>query len=147
MLTQDDAEKLMGVLKKIIDPQLFRFPDTGGAELDIVSKDERESFPTNINRGQKNPSKTSYNLRYKSPENPVIYRLDINGSKHRNPDGQEIPCPHLHIYRENHEDTWAIPAPGDIARSTKPAEALIDFLRFCNIMNTSAIAIDGDLFE
>jgi hypothetical protein len=147
MLSQENADKLKAILKMILDPQLFRFPEIGGAALNVVSEDKRELFQTDIYRGQKNPSKSSYNLRYKSSENTIIYRLDINGPNHRNPDYKEIPCPHLHIYRENYEDAWAIPAPDEIAKSNKPAEALIAFLRYCRIQNTSAIAVDGDLFE
>jgi hypothetical protein len=43
----------------------------------------------------------------------VLYRLDIAGAPHRNLDGEKIPCPHLHFYREGYGAKWAIPAPLD----------------------------------
>jgi hypothetical protein len=43
----------------------------------------------------------------------ILYRLDIDGAPHRNPDDQEVPCPHLHVYREGFGDKWATPAPTD----------------------------------
>lgn len=147
MLSQENAEKLMRIFKKILDPHLFQFPETGRASIEIVSIDERASFRSDINRGRIKPSKASFNMIYKSPESPVIYRLDINGPDHKNPDDVEIPCPHLHIYRENYGDAWAIPAPDEIVNSNNPAEVLIDFLHYCRIQNTSAIAVNGDLFE
>jgi hypothetical protein len=37
-------------------------------------------------------------------------RLDLDGPPHRNPDDEEIPWPHLHVYREGYGDKWASPA-------------------------------------
>ncbi len=34
ILSQENAEKLMAILKMILDPQFFRFPEIGGAVLD-----------------------------------------------------------------------------------------------------------------
>jgi len=61
-------------------------------------------------------------------------RLDLDGPPHRNPDGSEIPCPHLHVYREGYGDKWAIPAPAD--RYTAALDLFSTFQTFmahCNI--------------
>jgi hypothetical protein len=66
----------------------------------------------------------------------VLMRLDLDGSPHRNPDGTEVPCPHLHVYREGYGDKWAVPAPAD--RYTNPLDLLSTFEAFmtqCNIRN------------
>jgi len=147
MLSQEDAEKLMKILKKIKDPDLFVFPDVGGVDLVVTCEKGKNFFPMFIHRGTKNPSKASYNLRHKSKDNPILYRLDINCPPHTNPDDEVIKGAHLHIYREGDNDAWAIPAPPELSKTDIPSEALIDFLRFCNIMNTEALAVGGDLFE
>jgi len=67
-------------------------------------------------------------------------RLDLDGPAHRNPDGLEIPCPHLHIYREGLGDKWAIPAPID--RYTNAVDLLSTleaFMQQCNITDPPKI--------
>ncbi len=63
----------------------------------------------------------------------ILMRLDLD-PPHRNPDGEEIPCPHLRIYREGHVDKWAIPAPVD--KHTDSSDIFLKFEAFmqhCNI--------------
>jgi hypothetical protein len=61
-------------------------------------------------------------------------RLDLDGPPHRNPDNVEIPCPHLHIYREGYGDKWAVPAPADRYTNTLDVFATFDtFMTHCNI--------------
>lgn len=64
----------------------------------------------------------------------VLVRLDLGGAPHRNPDDEEIPAPHLHVYREGYGHKWAIPVPPDRFRSPDDVwVTLEDFLRFCNV--------------
>ena len=70
----------------------------------------------------------------------ILARLDLGGPPHRNPDGAEIPCPHLHIYREGFGDKWAsilpserFPDPSDLWRT------LQDFIQFCNITDENVV--------
>lgn len=65
----------------------------------------------------------------------VLVRLDLNGAPHRNPDESELPCPHLHLYREGFGDKWAIPAPiADFPNPTDLWQSLSDFMRYCHIV-------------
>ena len=74
-----------------------------------------------------------------------LARVDIAGAPHRNPDGEEIPCPHLHVYREGYGDKWAIRVPAATFPNVHDSWLLLgDFLRFCNV--TLAPHIDRDLF-
>lgn len=64
-----------------------------------------------------------------------FFSKHLAGPPHRNPDGQEIPCPHLHLYREGFADKWAqaidpqvFQNPGDLW------ETLQDFMDFCRVV-------------
>jgi MoaA/NifB/PqqE/SkfB family radical SAM enzyme len=63
-------------------------------------------------------------------------RLDIDGAPHRNPDGELIPCPHLHIYRENFGDKWAYPLPqGKFRNLSDLFRTFEDFMAECNVVD------------
>lgn len=65
----------------------------------------------------------------------VLMRLDFGGAPHRNPDGDEIDSPHLHIYREGFGDKWAMPVPAEAFRDlTNPWQTPDDFMRYCSIV-------------
>ena len=73
-------------------------------------------------------------------------RLDLDGPPHRNPDGEEIPCPHLHIYREGYGDNWAVPAPTDRYPDCGNLFATFEaFMVHCNI--TDPPHIEKGLFS
>jgi hypothetical protein len=64
----------------------------------------------------------------------ILLRLDLDGPPHRNPDGKEIPCPHLHVYREGYGDKWATPAPTSwYADTSDLTSTLEEFMAHCNI--------------
>lgn len=64
----------------------------------------------------------------------VLVRLDFGGGLHRNPDDTEVPSPHLHIYREDFGDKWAVPAPkNEFGDTGNLRQTLDDFMRFCKI--------------
>jgi hypothetical protein len=63
-----------------------------------------------------------------------LMRLDFGGAPHRNPNDEEIPSPHLHVYREGFGDRWAFPAPVDkFGHISDLWVSLEDFMRYCNI--------------
>ena len=66
----------------------------------------------------------------------VLARLDFGGQPHRNPDGQRVGSPHLHLYREGHGAKWAFEVPSD-RFPTNPTDLWImlqDFMSFCNVV-------------
>ena len=63
-----------------------------------------ESFSLDISR-KKVVLKMKYQLRAR--QTIVLARLDF-GAKHRNPDGEEIGVPHLHVYKEGYGDKFAL---------------------------------------
>lgn len=118
-LTQDEADKLIEMEKRCVDEKEWTFPVPGDRiAIPLSSLDKRESFMLDVTRAQIKLTKATYQNRARAAV--ILMRLDLNGPPHRNPDGEEVVCPHLHIYREGYGDKWAIPAPtaGTQIRST-----------------------------
>lgn len=82
-------------------------------------------------------SKTTFQTRTKKVI--VLARLDIDGPIHRNPDGEELKCPHLHLYREGYNDRWAIPLPDFFKNTDNAWETLNDFMNFCVVITKPLI--------
>ena len=111
-LTQAEADALTAMEKRRSDETEWQYPDLGGyVTIPLVSMDRRESFLLDLRRGRIDLTKGTYQNRGRQVV--VLARLDFGGAPHRNPDGEEIRSPHLHLYREGYGDKWAIPASGD----------------------------------
>jgi len=96
--------------KHRVDETRHQFPTLGGSiVVPLISVNKRENFLLDVTRGRINLKKVTYQNRARTAV--ILARLDIDGAPHENPDGQEIPCPHLHTYREGYGDKWAVPAP------------------------------------
>lgn len=85
-----------------------------------------------IARSRVDISKTTYQNRAR--KTIVLLRLDIGGAPHRNPDGQEIPSPHLHIYKEGYGDKFAYPLPREFTFCENTLDYLDTFMDYCNIV-------------
>ena len=138
-LTQDEADKLMAMEKRAVDKTELLFPAPGdNLAIPLTSLDKRESFMLDVTRAQIKLTKATYQNR--ATVAIILMRLDLDGPPHRNPDGAEISCPHLHIYREGFGDKWAIPAPH--ATYTNPLDLFSTFEAFmqqCNITDPPKI--------
>lgn len=132
-LTQLEADALIAMEKHRTDEQVVNYPSLGGAiTVPLISADRKENFLLDISRGRIDLLKGKYQNRARQVV--TLVRLDFGGSPHRNPDGEEIPSPHLHIYREGYGDKWAVPAPLDkFPHLGDLWQTLEDFMRFCNI--------------
>ena len=98
----------------------------------LQSVDRREQFLLDLSRASINLSKVKMQTRGRQVV--VLVRLDLGGAPHRNPDGEEIPVPHLHIYREGFGDKWAVGVPSDGFRAVGDVWAMFEeFLQFCNV--------------
>lgn len=143
-LTQAEGDGLLAMEKHRADERRWAFPGSGGRiEVPLLSIDKHEAFILDISRGRIDLLRTKYQNRARHVI--ILARLDIAGAPHRNPDGEEIPCPHLHVYREGFADKWAVSVPIESFPNVGDHWMLLsDFLRFCNI--TKAPYIDRDLF-
>ena len=143
-LTQAEADALLAMEKRRVDEQHWTYPGMGGRiEVPLISSNRREAFVLDVSRGRIDLLRTKYQARARQVV--ILARVDVAGAPHRNPDGEEIPCPHLHVYREGYLDKWAVPVPVATFPNVDDTWLLLgDFLRFCNV--TLAPYIDRDLF-
>ena len=138
-ITQTEADALIALEKMRTDDKEWLFPNPGERlAIPLTSTDKREAFILTLTRVQIKLTKASYqNLARKSI---ILMRLDLDGAPHRNPDGVEIPCPHLHIYREGFGDKWAMPAPVARYRNTQDLYlTLWEFMDHCNVLQPPQI--------
>ncbi len=141
MLAQARADELMAMPKVLEDKSVMSVPAPGRAlERGLVSVDRREMFVLDVYRGKRDLitlRKCTYQERLRSEV--VLVRLDI-GKPHTNPDGQEIPGPHVHTYREGFDDRWAEPVPRDRFPALNDLESTLEhFLAYCNVQRVPAI--------
>src|SRR5690349_17637475 len=111
-ISQVEADGLIDMEKRFVDEKDWTFPAAGERiALALTSLDKRENFMLDITRAQIKLTKATYQNRARQAI--ILMRLDLDGPPHRNPDGIDIPCPHLHVYREGFGDKWAFPLPPD----------------------------------
>lgn len=140
MLDQTTIDRLLALEKALVASEVIAFPAAGEAvELKAASADGREAFLIDVNRrGKIKVSKCTYQERYKVIE--ILLRLDVDGPPHENPDGTEVPCPHLHIYREGYATKWAYSIEGKPFTNTADlVQTLRDFLVYCGVKNIPPI--------
>lgn len=133
VLSQHEADQLLAMEKHRADEDRRDFPSLGGrVTAPLVSVDGRERFLLDVSRGRIDRAKLKYQVRCRSVV--TLARLDVGGPSHRNPDDAELPCPHLHVYREGFGDKWAIPVdPNHFPNITDTWLLLEEFQAYCNI--------------
>ncbi|MHC4181155.1 MAG: DUF6978 family protein [Planctomycetota bacterium] len=139
MLSQERADELIGMPKRCMDGSPIDFPLPGESlRLELESVDKSESFILDVNRkGRIKLTKCTYQERYAVVE--ILLRLDIDGPPHENPDGEEVPSPHLHVYREGYGDKWAVPVPPEFSSTSDLVQTLQDFMQYCNVQKIPEI--------
>jgi hypothetical protein len=138
-LTQAEADALIAMPKVRVNDDTWKYPGCGGSLIvPLASQDKREQFLLDISRARIDLQKGKYQNRAR--QIVVLVRLDFVGSLHRNPDDQEVPCPHLHLYRQGFGHKWAVAVPVDRFPNMGDLwQTLQDFMRFCNIVEPPAI--------
>lgn len=148
MLTQQEVDFLLELLKQLIDNKDIQFPGPSDSSIiEAVSATTNDKFLIDISRkGHIKVTKCTFQTRYK--KSYILLRLEIDGPNHTNPDGTEIPCPHIHIYREGYGTSWAHPLQSVMQTDpTNMVQVLIDFLKYNNISNIPTIFEKGTLFQ
>ena len=143
-LTQAEADALIAMEKYRVTGERLAFPMHGQTLIiPIQSADNREQFLLDLSLGRIDLRKVKMQTRGR--EVIALVRLDLGGAPHRNPDDEEVPVPHLHVYREGFGDKWATPVPADRFHATDDTWMTFeDFMRFCNI--TQPPYIERSLF-
>jgi hypothetical protein len=138
-LIQSEADALIAMEKHRTNEDRKHFPMGGQSlVLPLQSADRREQFLLDLSRGRIDLAKV--HMQNRGRQVVVLVRLDLGGAPHRNPDGEEIGSPHLHVYREGFGDKWAIPVPPSALQNTDDLwTTLDDFMRYCNIVEPPKI--------
>ena len=142
MMNNDEMNELHKLLKHIKETNII-FPDMNQkGEYHVDSLTSSHKFIVNISRSSRiRPKKCTYQIR--AEDNSVMFRVDIDGPAHPNPDGSNVPCPHIHIYDYkdgSYLENWAFPL-GD-RLPTNPddlVQVFLDFLVFNNVQNSPII--------
>ena len=144
-LTQAEADALFAMEKNRLNDDVQTFPTPGQKKsFPLRSENKREDFLLDLRRGRIEFNKVT--MQNRARQVVVLARLDLVGRPHRNPDGEEIPTPHLHLYREGISDKWAMPVPTDhFADLDNLWSTLNDFTRYCNI--TKPPLLQRDFFS
>jgi hypothetical protein len=142
-ITQTEADALIAMEKHRVDDTEWSFPRPGEAfAIPLTSGDKREHFMLDVTRGRIKLTKATYQNRARQAV--ILMRLDLDGPPHRNPNDEEVACPHLHIYREGYGDKWAIPAPTDRYTDINDLlSTLRAFMSHCNIVEPPDIRRTG----
>ena len=132
-LTQTEADVLLAMEKHRSDDDTYEYPSLGGAiRVPLYSVDKRETFFLDVTRSEIKLTKGTYQNRARGVV--ILARLDFAGAPHRNPNDEEIGCPHLHLYREGYGDRWAFPLPvGRFTDIADPWRLLLEFMQFINV--------------
>jgi len=143
-LSQSEADALIAMEKIRVNELNTDYPSLGGRiSIPLVSRNKREKFILDISRGKIDLLKGTYQNRARQVV--ILVRLDFGGQPHRNPDGEEISSPHLHIFKEGYGDKWAAPVPSESFSNTNDMWQLLeDFMCYCSI--TEPPRIERGLF-
>jgi len=133
LVTQVEADALLAMEKHRTTTERLRLPDGGGSLIVLLeSVDRSEPFHLDISRSRINLAKGKVQNRARMTI--ILARIDFGGAPHRNPDDVEVPCPHIHLYREGFGDRWAFAVPSaTFSDTTDHWQTLNDFMRFCNV--------------
>jgi hypothetical protein len=132
-LTQKEADRLLRVEKYRTDDTPFPFPIKGRSlRIPLRSKSGDEEFSLDLYRGTIEIGKNMFQARAR--KTVILARLDLGGPPHRNPDGKEILCPHIHLYQEGYDDKWAYPLPPDFHNPKDISRTLDEFMEYCHIV-------------
>jgi MoaA/NifB/PqqE/SkfB family radical SAM enzyme len=143
-LTQDEADNLLKIAKKRINNITYIFPSPGMLlQIPIQSIDSKDEFLLDVRSGRIELKKGTCQIRVATVH--ILARIDLAGGLHRNPDGKEIPCPHIHLYREGYNDQWAYPLPKEFTKPDDLWQTLNDFFGYCNIVDRPYIETESIL--
>jgi hypothetical protein len=106
-LTQAEADVLIAMEKHRTREERSDFPMAGQSLILPLHSllTDANIFFLDISRGRIDLRKVK--LQNRARQVVVLVRLDLGGAPHRNPDDEEIPPPHLHLYREGFGAKWA----------------------------------------
>jgi len=146
IITQSEADALLRMPKHSKDDRSWNYPGQGARiSIPLESEDKREQFQLDITRGRIDLAKCMH--QHRARQVVILARLEIHGPPHHNPDGNELACPHLHLYREGFGDKWAFAVPPEHFTHLEDfRQTFVDFVNFCNIVLLTSPQFPMDVF-
>lgn len=144
-LPQDEADRLLAMEKRRTSDSPIMFPKPRRrSSAELRSVDGRETFALDMYFGDIDFPR--FVIQIRARHDTALARLELDGPVHLNPDGELVPTPHLHLYREGDGVRWAYPAPADQFSDLSDRWLVWgDFMRFCNI--TAPPELQGEIFS
>ena len=144
-LPQGEADFLVQIPKIPVDAHdVLAFRPGMNGEIDLKDTTAVELFRVIVERSRFNSRHAKYELLAR--RSIVLLRYEIEGPRHRNPDGGLVQCPHLHSYREGYDDAWAKAIVGEFGDPDDLLESLHHFLRYCNVVQVPQVRVERSLF-
>jgi len=98
MLTQAEAGQFMQMAKPFVrPPATVTIPPGADDTYELADPNDREKFFLDVWRGTLRLAKLKFQNRVRIAL--VLVRLDVEGAPHTNPDGGQLPGPHLHLFK------------------------------------------------
>ena len=141
-ITQDEADKLFAMEKHYLGTEQISLPLYGGRkEIPLHSEDKREEFLLDVSRGS---SIALHRMTYQNRVRTtiILVRVDFGSSTHRNPDGEVLPCPHIHLYRVGYGDKWAYPLPDSFDKNALMQDFIQTFMDYCHVVTKPVIEME-----
>ena len=148
-ISQEDIARLSAMEKFFISSERIGFSQNNQfqQEHSLVSKDKREKFILDIERGDKKRARLKFQNR--AGKTIQLARIDIKGRAHRNPPNspyrpnERLADTHIHLYHEEFGTDIAY-LPQDVNGFCIPTKDddiswLISFIKFCHIINAPEI--------
>jgi MoaA/NifB/PqqE/SkfB family radical SAM enzyme len=136
IIPQSEADELFRMEKIHTEQKSYKYPFSGGSlKLYFESECKAENFIVDISRAKIELYKNKLQCRARTAL--VLVRLDTGDHLHRNPDGEEIPCPHIHFYKEGFGDKWAYPVPDCFTDLSDSQLTLKQFMDYVNISKSN----------
>ncbi|WP_300685427.1 DUF6978 family protein [Acutalibacter sp. 1XD8-36] len=144
-LSQNEANRLLNMLKRSIVNQIS-IPSPGkGIEFEVIGDAKNDVFAVSIYRGKLQAHKFNISGRIKK-HGILLLELHISPTAaHANPDGQKIVGDHWHIYSEEYGRAFAFPAEN--IHSPDFVENTIKFLTEFNVVKRPQIIYQVELTE
>lgn len=142
-MTNNEAKRLIEMLKHSLISEL-RFPAKGhGENFDVVGDVRSDVFSVNIFRGRINSGKYSIGARIKK-NGTMLLELHINrNGVHKNPDGNKLVGNHWHIYSEDYGRAQAFPA--DDIEDDAFVDNTLTFLEKFNVIDPPKVIFQLEL--
>ena len=104
-LTQEEADRLIAMLKTTLCKEIYFPSRNSGTEFDVQGDTKQDILKIKIFH-----NKYTFGARIKK-DGILLLELHINpGNPHSNPDGTIIIGSHWHVYREGYDRKFAFPA-------------------------------------